>query len=313
MIHIFIQRGTAGPGHRTESTGSRTESPGHRIAVRAGLVLLTAVLAACSVDHGLEPIRSKIGGTVTFLGDANPSNTDEVRVAVIKQFPPRDITELTFSDMIFGNSDKPNTVRPWEIFLAPGSYQIVAVIWKAHNQSWNISDIIGMHGGMFIGDQLVPPYPFPTIVLADAGSVIDTLNITANLNRVNRDATIEGTVTFTGDWPKNTGVIGIGAFTEIPQRGNVLDYLIKNVALDYSIATFVDHADYRLRVRKTDAIRYMAVMWIADSYDFNSITDVGAYRNPADPSVPGTIDASSGSATGIDIAVDFSQTQGGGQ
>ena len=271
-----------------------------------GCVLITV---ACEVDHGLEPIRSRIGGVVRFKGDANPTNTDEVRVAVIKQFPPRDITELMFSDIIFGNQDKPPVTVPWQISLPPGSYEIVAVIWKAHNQSWNISDIIGMYGGVFIGDQLIPPFPFIPIVLSGSSSVIDTINIDANLNRVNRNATIEGAVTFVGQWPANTGVIGIGAFNEIPQKGNVFDYLVKNIALDYSLPIRVEQAEYRLRVRSTENIRYVAVMWIADSYDFMSIQDIGSYRDPNDPSKPGTVDASSSRAVGIDITVDFTQQQ----
>jgi hypothetical protein len=280
--------------------------------LRFGLTGLVLLFTVCDIDHGLAPIQSKIGGTVRFVGDANPTNTDEVRVAVIKQFPPRDITELTFSDMILGNSDQlPLPPRPWEIYLAPGSYEIVAVIWKAHNQSWNISDIIGIHGGTFIGDQLIPPFPFKPVVLSGSGSVVDTLTITANLNRVNRDATVEGTVTFNGPWPSNTGVVGIGAFTDVPKKGDIIDYVFKNVALDYSPPTFVDRFEYRLRVRSTDAIRYVAVMWIDDSYSFASITDIGYYRDPADPSKPGSVDASPRRVTGIDIAVDFTQTEGG--
>jgi hypothetical protein len=267
--------------------------------------------AACEIDHGLEPIRSKIGGVVHFYGDHNPNTTDEVRVAVIKKFPPQNITELMFSDIIFGNGDTLPADRPWEIYLSPGSYEIVAVIWKEHNASWNISDIVGMYGGIFIGDQLIPPFPFPKIVVPNAESVVDTLNIQANLNRVNRDATVEGTVTFVGTWPSNTGVVGIGAFTDGPQQGNVIDYLVKNVALDYSVPISVDRADYRLRVRSSDVLKYVAVMWIDNSYDLGKIKDIGFYRDPADTSKPGTVTLTNGRATGIDITVDFSKMEGG--
>jgi len=142
----------------------------------------------------------------------NPFITDEVRVAVVPKFPPRTINELLFSDIIWANRDTlPADPRPWEIYLPPGSYDIVAVIWKANNQSWNISDIIGVYGGTLIGDQLIPPFPFRPIVVEE-NSVIDTLHIVANLDRVNRDTLIQGRVQFLGPWPPNTGVVGIGAF-----------------------------------------------------------------------------------------------------
>jgi hypothetical protein len=272
------------------------------LAIGACLLFL-----ACSIDHGLEPIRSKIGGKVLFTGDKNPDLTDEVRVAVIKQFPPRDIKELLFSEIILHNQDRmPVAPRPWEIFVAPGGYEIVAVIWKANNESWNISDIIGIYGGAFLGDQLIPPFPFKPIVIPESGAVIDTIDIEANLNRVNRDATVEGAITFTGPWPDNTGVVAIGAFIDIPKPGDVFDYLLKNAALDYSVPIKVDRAEFRLRVRKTDVLKYVAVMWIADSYDFTTIKDIGSYRDPEDPSRPGVVTPESGSSKGINITVDFS-------
>ncbi|MDM7926160.1 MAG: hypothetical protein QUS35_09100 [bacterium] len=285
-----------------------------RRARRAGTLAAATCLAllACTVDHGLEPIRSKISGRVFFAGDANPDITDEVRVAVLKKFPPKDITELTFSEIIFGNSDQPPDTVPWEIYLEPGSYEIAAVIWKAHNQSWNISDIIGMWGGQFIGDQLIPPFPFVPIELKNSRSVVDTIDIRANLNRVNRDGLIEGTLTFTGEWPANTGVVGIGAFSEIPKSGDVFDYLLKNIALDYSVPTFTGSASYRLRVRSTETIKYVALMWINNAFDFGGIRDIGFYRNPANPSQPGSVNLAGKHVTGIDIRVDFAAAFGGG-
>jgi hypothetical protein len=269
-------------------------------------------LLTCNVDHGLEPVRSKIGGKVIFTGDQNPSLTDEVRVAVIKQFPPRDIKELLFSEIILRNQDRmPVAPRPWEIVLAPGSYEIVAVIWKANNESWNISDIIGIYGGSFLGDQMIPPFPFKPIVIPESGALIDTIDITANLNRVNRDATVRGAITFTGPWPPNTGVVAIGAFIDVPRQGDIFDYLLKNAALDYSVSIWVDRADYQLRVRSSVTLKYIAVMWIADSYDLTTIREIGSYRDPSDPSKPGTVTPGVGETRGVDINVDFSLFGGG--
>jgi len=84
---------------------------------------------------------------------------------------------------------------------------------------------------------------------------------------------------------------------------------VKNIALDYSIPIFQEQAEYRLRVRSTENIGYVAVMWIADSYDFMSIQDIGSYRDPADASNPVPW-MRFGRAVGINITVDFTGSRG---
>ena len=273
------------------------------------IFLLAFVCFECQIDHGLSPIHSTIGGTVRFKGDRVPLNSDQIRVAVAKDFPPKSIRELLFSDMLRFKETDSTIVKnpvPWEIYLPPGKYAVAAVIWKENNASWNISDVVGLYGGTFVGDLLLPLYR--SIDVPSADTVIDTLPIEANLNRVNRDASIEGNITFRGPWPANTGAVGIGAFTDVPQPGNVLDYYFKNAALDYSIPAFVEGFHYRLRVRSSDTIRYVAVVWISAAYDLASMKDIGYYPNPSDPSKPGTVRLVKDEVrTGIDILVDFSK------
>ena len=256
----------------------------------------------CNIDHGLEPIHSKIGGEITFIGDI-PPRTDEVRVAVIKDFPPRAINELLFSDQIPFAED----AVAWEIYMPPGRYAAVVVVWKEKNQSWNLSDIIGLYGGTFVGDMLIPTY-LP-VTIPDETSVIDTVDIQANLNRVNRDAAIEGTVTFTGEWPQNTGIVGIGAFVDTPEPGNLIDYYFNNVALDYTIPLFVSEYTYRLRVASTlGTLGYVSVIWIDASFDLTSIKDIGFYRDPENPDLPGSVPLTYNMTTsGIDITVNFDE------
>lgn len=253
----------------------------------------------CRIDHGLEPIYSKISGKIIFTGEP-PANTDGVRVAVIQEFPPRNINELLFSDNIPLYQD----TADYEIYLPEGQYDVIAVIWKEKNQPWNISDVIGVYGGTFIGDLLVPT--FHGITISDKHAVLDSIDIQTNLNRVNRDAKIEGTITFTGQWPGNTGIIGIGAFTDIPEPGNFIDYYFKNIALDYTIPPFVESAEYKLRVRSSDTINYLVVLWIDSSFNLGSIQDIGFFQDSQDPSQPGVIQVSTDSTvTGIDITVNF--------
>ncbi len=256
----------------------------------------------CNIDHGLEPIQSKIGGKIFFQGDV-PPRTDEVRVAVIKDFPPRAINELFFSDQITVAED---TVA-WETYMPSGRYAAVVVVWKEKKQSWNLSDIIGLYGGTFVGDMLIPTY-LP-VTIPDETSVIDTVDIQANLNRVNRDAAIEGTVTFTGQWPENTGIVGIGAFVDTPEPGNLIDYFLKNVALDYTVPPFVPEFTYRLRVASSfGTLKYISVLWIDASFDLTSIKDIGFYRDPENPDLPGSVPLTYNMTTsGIDITVNFDE------
>jgi hypothetical protein len=183
---------------------------------------------------------------------------------------------------------------------------MTGVIWKENNESWNISDVIGIYGTKFFGE--IPDGLPKPVTVPNTSSVIDTIDIEANLNRVNRDGKISGTITFQGDWPGNTGVIGIGAFTDIPQQGNIFDYFFKNIALAYGIAINVQSTDYLLRVRSDNPIRYVAVLWINDSFDLTSIKDVGFYTDPQDAAKPGTVIVQKNSTqSGINITVDFSK------
>jgi len=219
---------------------------------------------------------------------------------VAKTFPPKDIKELIFSNGL--STGQPQA--EYEIFLPPSTYDVIAVFWKEKNEPWNISDVIGIYGGTFVGDLLIPT--FEPVTLPDASASIENIDIQTNLNKVNRDAAIEGTITFTGTWPDDTGLVGIGAFIEIPEAGNTIDYYFKNIALDYSVPVGVSSHQYRLRVRSGETIQYIAVIWINDNYHLASITDLGFYPDSTDPQNPGSVTVvPGGTITGIDIAIAF--------
>lgn len=279
-----------------------------KIIILILLIFLLVIPFSCNIDHGLEPINSKIIGTLTFYGDV-PPNTDEVRVAVVKNFPPQNIKSLLFSNMI----NFRNKTADYELYLPKGTYEVVAVLWKEHNHSWNISNVIGVYGGSVIGDLLIPTY-IP-VTVADNNTIVTNIDISATLERVNRDAQIKGTINFTGEWPDNTGVMAVGAFNEIPDPGDYIDYFFKSVFIDYSIPIFVSSTDYTLRVQGEETVQYIAALWIDDSFDLSSITDVGFYSDPEDSSgtVPGSVTVPVNSIqAGIDITVDFTKNPVGG-
>lgn len=271
-----------------------------KTVARTFLVLCILCLITCTIDHGLLPINSMIGGKLYITGQA-PPNTDELRVGVIKNFPPESITEIMFSNQLSYNRD---TVE-YEIFLPPGTYEVVAVIWKENDQSYNISDIVGVYGGGFIGDLLIPS--FLPVTIADENTALHNTNIDVNLNRVNRDAVITGTVQFQGEWPSNTGLIAVGAFNQPPQPGNFVDYYFKSIYIDYTLSQFTSQSSYRLRVKGDEQIRYISALWIDDSYSLGSVRDIGFYPDPANPDQPGIVTVpNEGMLTDLDFTVDFS-------
>jgi hypothetical protein len=265
------------------------------------------MLITCQIDHGLGPLHSKISGRVNLSGEL-PRGTDEIRVAAALTFPPRNINELLFSDMLQFKSGNTITNRnpEWEIYLPEGTYGVVAAIWKGNNQSWNISDVIGVYGATFDGNVLIG---LPKeVTIQHESHVLNTIDIDANLNRVNRDAMIKGRITFQGKWPENTGITGVGAFFDIPEPNDPFDYFYKNAALDYGVTTFVEQYDYTLRVNSSDTLKYIAVLWIDNSFDLNQIHDIGFYPDPEDPDKPGSVIVpANASIEGIDITVDFSK------
>lgn len=265
------------------------------------LLFLLFIAHSCLIDHGLEPVNSKISGKIIFHGTP-PASTDEVRVAVVKHFPPSNIKSLLFSNMINFKQD----TAEYELYISEGYYEAVAVIWKEHNQSWNISNVIGVYGGGIIDGIIIPT--FTPVIIPDNNTIIKGVDIHASLDRVNRNAKITGTVHFKGKWPENTGIIAVGAFSKIPNPDNYIDYYFSSIFIDYSIQTFVSSSDYLLRVHAMDSVKYIAALWIDNTYDLTGIQDAGFYCDPEDTSgtTPGIVVVPENSTIeNIDFTVDF--------
>ena len=253
----------------------------------------------CHIDHGLKPVESGIKGRVIFRGEF-PTTTDQVRIAVARNFPPSQINQLLFSDPIDFRAD----TAQYELFVPQGTYEVVGVMWKEHNQSWNISDLIGVYGGLYIDDVYVPAYN--PVSLPSSHSYPDSIDILADFSRVNRDAKIQGTVIFEGDWPSNSGLVAVAAFTAIPEVGNFTDYYFKSIYIDYSIQPYASQGPFQLRVSSQIPIPYIAVLWIDDEFNLGSALDVGFYEDPEHPGEPGSMTLSPNSiVTGIQITVRF--------
>ena len=62
-------------------------------------LLILLALIACDSDHGLEPIRSNIQGTITYVGDW-PAPATEVRLVTATKFPPSGVSDLIIGESI---------------------------------------------------------------------------------------------------------------------------------------------------------------------------------------------------------------------
>ena len=109
------------------------------------LVTLLSV-GSFSCDTGLGLLETKITGRVVFINsDKKPDLVESVWVvAAAKSL----FNNPTLNDLVI--SDRPVNLNKdsseYEVFVPPGSYVIVAAIWKQKGKDWNFLNIIGRYG-----------------------------------------------------------------------------------------------------------------------------------------------------------------------
>jgi len=267
------------------------------------LLVVGLFLSSCEINHGLSPDLGTIRGRIIFQHRTGTvlKQTDEIRVAVSHRFPPTEFTELITGPPI----DKwaGDTVR-YELVVPFGTYEILGVVWKGKGKPWNLSDVLGYyHKGLNL-------LPEPVTVTRE-NPVADSVDVWADFAFVIRDALITGTITYEGNWPPETEIMGIGAFTFVPDPNNVWTLLNVSSA-KIGIPTFVPSYVYTLPV-SAGTYRYIGVFWKAKGSPLTAIKHLGFYEDPQHPGQPGTLVVAKGDTLrNIDIHVDFSNFQPGG-
>ncbi len=266
---------------------------------RVRFLLLSSLLVlplSCQYDHGIDPILSKVTGKIVFVGEM-PANTDQVRVAIAVNFPPTDISELLTSEPLPKGVD---TVS-YEILVPYGVYEAVGVIWKAKNESWSLTDILGIYSD-------VAGFLPKSVEVTPERPVADSVDIVADYRLVTRGAHISGRVTFSGVWPQNTEIVAVAAFHREPRT--VLDLLDpENISGFGLVPKGVTAYDYRIAV-SPGTYKYVAVFWVEkiQQGEFPRFDVIGFYESTASPGVPGEVSVEFGKvATGIDIVADFTR------
>jgi len=257
------------------------------------IAAVTLIALGCSDDHGIAPLPGRLGVDVIFLQEQIPENTQGVYLFVAPVFPPHAINELYLSpNSLPLDRDTVHT----EIVLPYGHYEAVGLWWFNTETVSNLADVFTLKI-----DSDFLPWEFDL----DSEHPSIRTELYANLKRVERDATLKGTITFNGPFPANTLATAIGAYIKKPE--SKVDYLIYLESMDFSIDE--NPYDFELPVTSRFEVKYLAVFWLSDRSGLDDFKTLGFYQDPEAPGQPGSIRLQPNQTViGLDIAADWSKT-----
>lgn len=265
-----------------------------------GVIAIAVIFHACD-NFGIDAnfFKGTIRGEIV-LTQPVPTNTDEIRVAVTKNYPPSDIVSLLFSGPLPVNRDTTVSEQrvAYDLQVPLDDYEAVFAIWKEKDQSFNPADIIGLYGDLLMAA------PIPVATTSDE-PVVSNIDLAIDFTKVQRTAKIEGRIDYFGAWPANTAAVAIFAFFEVPQilPDDFIRYLgaFEILPTDPTLTQY----DYRLRV-PPGTYKYLAVFWLAQGAELLDFKTLGFYRDSQAPEQPGQVAvADKGTVTGVNISADF--------
>ena len=258
-----------------------------------GLMILL-LYQSCDFNHGIAPLPGKIRATVKFFGEP-PDNAEGIYLTVTPDFPPHAINELYQS---------PNSLPihedlvVTEMELPYGHYDAISLWFYSEDTKSNLADILAIpldYSNNFypIGFDLTPEKPVAEIELL------------ANWATVDKNAAIEGTITFNGPFPKNTLATAVAAYLYEPTEA--LHYLVWMKAIDFSI----DKSPYKYRLPVHHGqVSYVAVFWLPERADLTDFRVLGIYEDPNNPGQPKSMNLKKDETRkGIDIFADWSKAE----
>jgi hypothetical protein len=251
------------------------------------------ILWSCDVDHGIAPLPGKLVLTVRFIGEP-PEKTQGIYLTVAPHFPPHAINELYHSpNSLPFEQDSVST----EIYLPYGHYDSIALWWYSRDIDSNLADVLSIPYDPWKlepkGFDITPESP-----------VYEMDVITVVWANVDRDASIEGTVNFSGAFPENTEITAVAAYKKKPEKN--FEYLLYLKSIDFSIDMNENPYHYRLPV-VNGGIRYVAVFWLPERAGLTDFRTIGFYRDPDNPDQAGRLNPKEGEVIeNIDIYADWS-------
>ncbi len=246
-------------------------------------LVLTGMFFYCSMDHGLGPIPV-IKGKI-FLKGKRPDIAGELITVVAPDFPPQKWTDIIRTTPLDISPDYDKTNRDtidWELPLPTGTYDVVAILWKKHNEEWSfetVSNILGVYN---------KPNEFkPAVVdVAPGIMVVDSIDMRADFGMIRYGSFVKGKITYQGDFRDDTAMIILAAFPMKPER--VIDYLY---AMGWDLTVPIIEKAYPLHYAlniSSGYIKYVAVFWKGKNggpYDFKKIGEYMLQNDP--PLFPG--------------------------
>ncbi len=196
------------------------------------ILVLSLFFLTCEMDHGLEPIRSGISGTIRYIGDW-PQNTAEVRIVAATKFPPSEFIDLELGDSFLIGGDSTTYI----FYLKPGGYYL-GLIWRARNAPWGLQSIFSIYAD---ADTMLLP---SLITIPDEKTIVAGKEIKANFANARKvtDSHISGTITFIGKWPENVENFMVIASTN-PQ---ILPKSLFELSFSSVYPAYVDSYDYSI-------------------------------------------------------------------
>ena len=255
------------------------------------LLLVLMITLSCQVEQGLEPLPGKVAVTINFYSDP-PKDTQGIYFMVAPEFPPHAINEMYLSP----NSLPIDQATVYtELALPYGHYEAMALWWYSKETEANLADVLAIP----INPLTLEPSKFD---ITPEQPVFE-YRLPVNWDKVKRNARIEGTVLFKGDFPQNTDITAVVAFQRKPERP--VDYLLFLKSIDFSIETGTRRYDYSLPVG-AGSVGYIAVFWLPQRAGLAEFQVVGEYMDPDNPEQYGRVVPDSGETiSGLDITVDW--------
>ncbi|MCR4439478.1 MAG: hypothetical protein QHJ34_06530 [bacterium] len=275
-------------------------------AVIGAAVLLTGL--SCEVEHGIAPLPGMVRARVLFYGGPPPKNTQGIYLVVAPKFPPRAINELYHSpnSLPFKWDAVRDTVMA-EMALPYGHYEAISLWWYNTETKSNLADVLALpldarNNLLPLGFDITKEEP------------VFAIDLRANWSRVDRDASIEGTLYFNGPFPANTLATAVAAYVRKPEVN--VEYLTLLKSIDFSVGTESDNFDaqknayhYVLPVRH-GTVEYVAVFWLPERASLTDFRVLGIYEDPDAPGQPGKLSIKAGETKkGADIFVDWAKAK----
>lgn len=257
--------------------------------------LLSNLFFACD-DRGVEFdfFKGTVQGELQ-INSVVPLATDEIRVALVQDFPPSSLQGLITSPSISANKDtavKEQTLT-FEVEAPLGQYEAAVVLWKAQDQSFQLTDIVGIFGNL-------QQFELTPIELTAETPVQANVNIPLDLSRVNRTSVISGHIDFQGEWPANTSVVTLVVLRNLSDLTNGIPPAITFIPRE------VQNFDYRIGVAPDDYSAILVAWLPVGDFDLANVRILGFFEDQAQPGLPAPVTITDGEViSSVNITANF--------